>query len=102
MTSAEMRSNPLFMRNTYQGHGKWDISLVRKQTVNTEGISLIAYSDTRNNDCKGNCKKGVQTVDKPGLCLMRKPGLWAKGGKIGQIQSGPSGLSTSFLPISSG
>ena len=59
MTGKIMRSNPLFIRNTFEGEGKWDIPLVRKQKLATSEISLIACSDTRNNDIDTNRKKGV-------------------------------------------
>lgn len=58
-TSKIMRSDQLFMRNEYNGHGKWNIPLIKKQPVNLENISLIACSDTRSNDCLENTKCGV-------------------------------------------
>ena len=59
MISKEMRANPLFMRNSFEGSGKWNIPLVKKQLINTSDISLIACSDTRCNDNKINCRNGV-------------------------------------------
>lgn len=58
-TSKDMRNDQLFMRNEYDGHGKWNIPIIRKQAINTEKISLIACSDTRSNDCAINTKNGV-------------------------------------------
>jgi hypothetical protein len=58
-TSKSMRSDNLFMRNKYSGHGKWNIPLIKKQAVNVENISLIACSDTRSNDNETNTKNGV-------------------------------------------
>lgn len=58
-TSKGMRSDQLFMRNEYPGRGKWNIPLVKKQTLDIENISLIACSDTRSNDCIENTKCGV-------------------------------------------
>ncbi|MEE1355332.1 MAG: DUF4417 domain-containing protein [Absicoccus porci] len=58
-TSKSMRSDNLFMRNEYSGHGKWNIPLIKKQAVNVENISLIACSDTRSNDNETNTKNGV-------------------------------------------
>lgn len=58
-TSKSMRSDSLFMRNEYSGHGKWNIPLIKKQAVNVENISLIACSDTRSNDNETNTKNGV-------------------------------------------
>lgn len=59
MTSVKMRENELFMRNSFQGQGKWNIPLVRKNAVNSENLSLIACSDTRSHDSEANRKKGV-------------------------------------------
>ena len=58
-TSKSMRSDNLFMRNEYSGHGKWNIPLIKKQAVDVENISLIACSDTRSNDNETNTKNGV-------------------------------------------
>lgn len=58
-TSKDMRMDPLFMRNTYNGHGKWGIPLVRKQELDLEKVSLIACSDTRNHDIESNMNNGV-------------------------------------------
>ena len=58
-TSKSMRSDNLFMRNEYSGHGQWNIPLIKKQVVDVENISLIACSDTRSNDNKTNTKNGV-------------------------------------------
>lgn len=42
MTGKNMRENPLFMRNSYEGHGRWNIPLVRKQTIDTiEGVKVL-------------------------------------------------------------
>ncbi len=57
--SQNMRNNPLFMRNTFPGMGKWEIPLVKKQTVDLENLSLIACSDTRSNDSEVNKRCGV-------------------------------------------
>lgn len=59
MTSAEMREDELFMRNTYEGRGKWNIPLIKKQSIDTDELSLIACSDTRLNDKPDNCRRGV-------------------------------------------
>jgi len=58
-TSVSMRSNPLFMRNTFQESGRWGIPLVKKQDVDLSNVSLIACSDTRSNDNSVNVKCGV-------------------------------------------
>lgn len=58
-TSADMRANPLFMRNKFLAYGKWGIPLVKKQEIDLTSISLIACSDTRPNDCTANKARGV-------------------------------------------
>lgn len=57
--SKKMRSDPLFMRNSYVSSGKWGIPLVKKQEICTTDVSLVACSDTRTNDRPENCAKGV-------------------------------------------
>lgn len=59
MTGKTMRRNPLFMRNSYEGHGRWNIPLVRKQEIDTSAISLIACSDTRSKESVLNRASGV-------------------------------------------
>ena len=59
MTSIEMRSDPLFMRNTFETTGKWDIPLIKKQDIPLENVRLIAYSDTKLNDRTENTACGV-------------------------------------------
>lgn len=59
MTTEKMKKNPLFMRNSFDGQGKWNIPLVCKQTIDTSDIALIACSNTRNKDNETNRKKGV-------------------------------------------
>ena len=59
MTSKAMRNDPLFMRNNFEKHGKWEIPLVKKQNLPIGNIELVACSDTRANDNEINKKKGV-------------------------------------------
>ena len=60
MTSNDMRSNPLFMRNSFYSEGKWGIPLVRKQDIPlSTDTRLIAYSDIRLNDNDYNKQCGV-------------------------------------------
>ncbi len=58
-TSVGMRTDELFMRNNFEGRGRWGIPLIRKQKLDLENLSLIAYSDTKSKDSKKNRKKGV-------------------------------------------
>jgi hypothetical protein len=59
MTGKNMREDALFMRNSYQGQGRWGIPIVRKQSVDIRNVSLIACSDTRRNDVTNNTDRGV-------------------------------------------
>ena len=59
MTGKTMRDNPLFMRNNFKSVGKWGIPIIQKQELSTNGIMLVACSDTRANDNEENKKKGV-------------------------------------------
>lgn len=59
MTSKEMRSNSLFMRNGFISRGKWGLPLIKSQKIDTSNIELIACSDTKANDNKINRQKGV-------------------------------------------
>lgn len=58
MTSSQMRQNPLFLRNSCNCSGRWNIPEIRKALVPDGDIQLIACSDTRVND-KLNTEKGV-------------------------------------------
>lgn len=58
-TSADMRSDPLFMRNTYPVSGQLGIPIVRRQEIDLDNVSLIACSDTRPNDNEVNRRCGV-------------------------------------------
>ena len=59
MTSKEMRKNPLFLRNEFEGAGRWGIPLIRKQPLINGEIKLIAASNTRPNDSEENRRCGV-------------------------------------------
>ena len=59
MKSVNMRKDPLFMRNTFKSVGKWDIPLVRKQTIDLTNVKVIACSDTKANDNDINKQNGV-------------------------------------------
>lgn len=47
------------MRNSFEGQGRWNIPLVRKQEIDTSAISLIACSDTQSKGNEANCGNGV-------------------------------------------
>ena len=59
MESKIMRENPLFMRNSFQFAGRWELPLIKKQNLSLEHVSLVACSDTRMNDRPENRNKGV-------------------------------------------
>ncbi len=59
MTSADMRRNPLFMRNQFTKSGKYELPLIHKQAIELQPIELIACSDTKKNDLPIHTKKGV-------------------------------------------
>jgi len=54
-----MRSDSLFMRNSFKSNGKWEISSISKQDINPTDIKLISYSDTKPNDTLENRRCGV-------------------------------------------
>ena len=53
-----MRTNPLFLRNEFEGVGKWGIPLVKKQLIDLSDVSLIAYSETRSNETETRRRRG--------------------------------------------
>ena len=59
MTSVNMREDPLFMRNSFLSVGRWDIPLVKKQTIDLTNVRVIACSDTKANDNDVNKRNGV-------------------------------------------
>lgn len=58
-TSKSMRNDPLFLRNTFNGTGKWGIPLVRKQLIDLDVPCLIACSDTKLHDNEEHRRFGV-------------------------------------------
>ena len=59
MTSKQMRTDPLFMRNEFNVNGKWELPIIRKQDIPLENLQLISYSDTRSSENEENRKYGV-------------------------------------------
>lgn len=53
------RTSPLFLRNQFEGQGRWQIPVIRKQSFDLSNISLISIADTRCNDSDANKTKGV-------------------------------------------
>ena len=58
-TSSEMRLNPLFLRNEFEGAGRWGIPLVKKQQIDLSDVSLIAYSEIPSKKTGQSRKQGV-------------------------------------------
>lgn len=44
------RTDPMFLRNQFEGFGKYGIPLVRKQKIPLTNINLIAYTNIRKNE----------------------------------------------------
>ncbi len=59
MKSKDFRSNPLFLRNEFEGAGKWEIPIIRKQSIDLDNVELIAINDAKYDDRSPNTKKGV-------------------------------------------
>ena len=59
MKTKEVRNNPLFLRNEFETVDKWEMPLIRRETIDLEVVDLISFSDIRYNDNEVNRKKGV-------------------------------------------
>lgn len=59
MTSLQARNNPMFLRNTYRGYGKWNIPSIKRQNISLDNLKLIPYSDVKANDSASNKQSGV-------------------------------------------
>ena len=59
MTSYEMRNNPLFTRNSFEPAGKWEIPIIKKQSIDISKVKLVASSNTRANDSVKKKQCGV-------------------------------------------
>ena len=57
MNSYTYRNDPMFLRNQYETHGKFQFPYIRKYPFAFKHISLIAISATRLNDAPENCNK---------------------------------------------
>ena len=58
-TSQSMRENDLFMRNSYDGCGRWEIPLVKKQDIPMDDLDLISCADAKLHESGRNRQKGV-------------------------------------------
>ena len=59
MTSRKMRDNSLFLRNEFEGSGRWGIPLIKKQPLISGDFRMIAASNTKPHDSEENCRCGV-------------------------------------------
>ena len=59
MTTFEVRNTDLFLRNSFQVTGKFELPVVMKQRIDLSSVKLIAYSDTHRTDSPVNKSKGV-------------------------------------------
>ncbi|MCF0217014.1 MAG: DUF4417 domain-containing protein [Fibrobacteraceae bacterium] len=50
MKSKTFRTQPLFLRNTYPGAGRWQIPLIKKQPIDLNNLNVLSY----NNICNGS------------------------------------------------
>ena len=66
MDKSTYRTDPMFLRNGYETEGRWNFPIVKKQEISiSDGVELIAVSDTSRNDTK-NLHKGIHFfVDDP-------------------------------------
>lgn len=59
MNSYSYRNDPMFLRNQFETHGKFEFPYIRKQAFDFDHIQLIALTETKNNDSPENCRKIV-------------------------------------------
>ena len=79
-TSQSMRENDLFMRNSYDGCGRWEISLVKKQDIPMDDLDLISCADAKLHESGRNTVAYTyETVNKIGGIKVLK-GLNGKHG----------------------
>ena len=57
MNSYSYRNDPIFLRNQYETHGKYQFPYIRKHAFTFTQVRLIALSATKLNDTPENCCK---------------------------------------------
>ena len=57
MNSYSYRNDPMFLRNQYETHGKYQFPYIRRQAFDFSRVRLIALSATKLNDTPENCCK---------------------------------------------
>jgi len=50
MKSYTFRNQPLFLRNSFQGTGRWSLPIVKKQHIKLDHLNLLSYNNTRYNE----------------------------------------------------
>lgn len=48
MKSKVFRTQPLFLRNTYSGDGRWQIPLIKKQALDLNNLNVLSFNNIRN------------------------------------------------------
>lgn len=59
MNSYSYRNHPMFLRNQFETHGKFELPYISKQVFEFDCIELIALSETKTNDSPEKCRKIV-------------------------------------------
>lgn len=59
MHTQELRSKQTFLRNEFDAFGEWNISIIHKEELDLENVSLISFTDIKTNDTDENKSKGV-------------------------------------------
>ena len=77
MTGAQMRCDPLFLRNEFESYGAWNIPLIKKQNIALKNIKLIPCSNTKKNDSAlKNVAEFIFFLMITDLCLLAHVGLF--------------------------
>lgn len=59
MTSRDLRTDKLFLRNEFPSDNKWGFAFIKKQNPDLEHVELLACSDAKANEDSTNKKKAV-------------------------------------------
>ena len=59
MTSKDFRKDPRFLRNEFEGSGKYGFAKIKKQIANVDYSKLLACSDTKSNESETYMNYGV-------------------------------------------
>lgn len=50
MKSHIFRTQPLFLRNSFKGDGRWAFPIIKKQNIDINNINFISYNNARYNE----------------------------------------------------